>query len=1137
MSASATAALTTAAASSVALTTAMPWWLVVPPALVIAWALIRLSREELSGLPAFTRRGLLGLRGLSVALVVLMVMQPSCSWQRSERDPAPVALVVDVSASMGVRDGGMSAGRRLDEATALGLVPETARDTAPRRTAAALSALRVDLPALASGSGQPEVHAAVLAPLVQTLAGHDDLGRQVADVVSRLNEVISTSATSAAVVDPANANALSDRSRRQAAARTRLAALADQLPALIQRLRQAQTGADASRASATDPELASSLAAVDAMSRLERALSIADRVRSRLGDRAAVTVHRLDAGLTPIPKRGTPAQRSAALLGGLDFTTDHAAPLRSLAERSAMPAERSGGPAERSGGPAERSAMPAERSGGDLPQAVLVIGDGRDTAGSDAAPAARALRSRGCIVHALCLGDDQPPRDAVVAAIEGGAEYFRGETVCLDVRLRLSVAADEAWDVVLARDGEVIERRRVKPTGDWQRERFEFPADRGGVWAIEARLEPGRADTAIGHGLRREVWTTGDLPTLDRLDASGAPPRAPDSVATVATATDPPETAGTSYRRLTGWLTPPTTGDYRIQISAGGPAEVWLATSAAAADRRRVASCPKDVEPGVFDRHHEQTSAAIALRAGERYWIEVRHRPTRPDRLCSVGWRRPDNGTDRPIPTEYLLLANSEPDRAGTDRAAATVLSQATRDNDAARIAIAVHEDPLRVLVVDNQPRWESRFIASLLERDRRVQVVRRYRSIRLPRGEAELLPDSQEGLDRFDAVVLGDLRPDELQPGDAARLSSFVRRRGGFLVCLAGERAMPGMWLLSPLAEVLPVRSAPPATGSGRDAPETRESPGKTPAAANGESRLRLTIAGESNPITAILDDRRLNQRLWPALPAMARIAREVNAKTAAEVLVETDERQPVPVVAILRAGAGRVLWLGSDESFRWRDRVGERVHQSFWLQATRWGLAARLRGSDERLQVALDRAVIDPGEAVELRARTVLPGGAAVTTTPSVELVRLGDDGVPEPATRRVMQLSALDDATGQWRQTLAGLPPGRWRVRVTCEQQDLRGLVEERTLLVQDRPGRETVDLRCDLAQLSRIAEAGGGKAVEAADLDALADTIAKSLVPLERTHRRTISVWDGWWVIALISLLLGSEWLWRRRVGLP
>jgi uncharacterized membrane protein len=503
----------------------------------------------------------------------------------------------------------------------------------------------------------------------------------------------------------------------------------------------------------------------------------------------------------------------------------------------------------------------------------------------------------------------------------------------------------------------------------------------------------------------------------------------------------------------------------------------------------------------------------VVLERGRLYYIEVLHKQGSGGAHVAVGWTLPDSRVERPIPGSFLAPYGKPPPTATVNDKDA----EASLANNQADASVTVNDDPLKVLIVDHSARWESRFLVDLFERDKRVQVVRRYQSIRQPRGEKELLPPTQQELDGYDIVVLGDLAPGQIGAEDQQRLERFVSRRGGFVAAIAGPRGMPASYALGGIANLLPVRIV--ATGG---------SPTAT---------VQLTATGVDHPITAVLDDTALNQQLWPALPPLQWLARGVMAKPGAEVLLATQDERATPVVATMRYGAGRVLWVGTTDTWRWRDRLGDRVHRAFWLQAVRWGLGMRLRGKDDRLQAALDRALIAPRERAELRVRARHKDGTAATGGVHADVARLDIEGKEVEGSTQRIDLSPVGDADALWHAGLEGLGEGRWRVTVKSDDGDLGTLTEVRDLVVRDRQSQEGIELGADPVNLGRLAAAGGFRADSLDQAVPLIQDLAKRLVPKANPRRTTHSLWDNYLALVMVLGLLAVEWVWRKRVGLP
>lgn len=1070
----------------------LAWWLVVPVAIVLAWVMAQVVHREVIALPRTSARWLIGLRCTTVVVVLLFLLEPVYTRVVVSRELPVVAVLIDHSASMALDDRGMHAARRLDEAEALGLLPAGLRPEAGRGLAATLQAVAQDLPELARSVASAPTPAQQRQISVRFAAHREAL------TASRLGAVLGIHdelAMLMALCDEAVASLSAPLSRGidHPALAGRVVAVIPQVQALQERAQAAQRAADTALVAGAEggSPVAKALDILSAQSRLQRCrLLIQRHLVPALAGHAEVALFATSGEGAQDPSQVTPLVGDTQVLPGEG--TDLGGPLAWIAR------------------------VWGNRHLG----AVLWLSDGRQTAGVEPAPVARALAARGARVHAVTVGDPEVPRDAAIAAIAGPSEVFRGESVHLDVRWRVSGFADRPWDVVVACNGNEVARTTVRGDGTWQVSRFDvapgnLPETSGAPMTFSARIEPtrqveGEWTIRAGSGLLREQWHGVGGSRLVDFFLSGIAPRRSDARAVIdeASVRDKRENFAS---RMRGWIIPPETGAYTFWVSGDDETELWLGTSGTPYDRMRIAAVPEWTNPQEWDRFAAQRSPGIPLVAGQPVYVEVLHKQGSGSSHVDIGWQTPSNRLERPLPAGVLAAwaegGSTDATVSEDERPEASLL------NNQAELAVLINEDPLRVLVVDHHPRWDMRYIAALFARDRRIEVVRRYRSVRLPRGEQELLPSDQAALDAFDVVVLGDLAPGEWSADDQQRLATYVGRRGGFLVTVAGPRGMPWGYSLGALAAVLPIRS-----GVTSDARRL--------------VRLALADDGQHHAVTRILDDPTLNQRLWSELPAVQWAATSVTAKPGAQVLVRSADAAKAPVIAVGRYGAGRVAWIGTDETWRWRDPLGDRVHQAFWTQLMRWGLGSRLRGSDRRLQVALDRSLIQWGEAVDLRARAVDDAGEP-GTRPQVHLVRLDEAGESIPGSRIDGAFARMDDSD-VWSQRLIDLEQGRWRITVTDADEDL---TEVRDLLVVRRSSNEGVELGADGAAMARIAAAGDGMAVHAVEMEALARHVVQHLAPRTSERRSTVSLWQSHAALLLVVVLLVSEWLTRKRRGLP
>lgn len=234
----------------------------------------------------------------------------------------------------------------------------------------------------------------------------------------------------------------------------------------------------------------------------------------------------------------------------------------------------------------------------------------------------------------------------------------------------------------------------------------------------------------------------------------------------------------------------------------------------------------------------------------------------------------------------------------------------------------------LRVLVVEAAPRWEYRYLKNALLRDPLVEVqclllsadpdYEQERSPSLPPLTRLPAPDR---LNDHDVIVVGDIAGlgtsalPFLYPGAFDAIARAVVHGGTGLLVIDGERSGRD-WGGTAIGPLLPVRfdpAGPRLLDMGPFRP-VRPDP----------ARLRL------------LDDPAEDERLWGGLPELHGFLPVERTTADAQVLLARSDPRAVgatyPLLATRRAGAGRVAWLGIDETWRWRAGVGDRVMVRFY-------------------------------------------------------------------------------------------------------------------------------------------------------------------------------------------------------------
>ncbi|MEO8615556.1 MAG: hypothetical protein ABI600_10470, partial [Luteolibacter sp.] len=252
---------------------------------------------------------------------------------------------------------------------------------------------------------------------------------------------------------------------------------------------------------------------------------------------------------------------------------------------------------------------------------------------------------------------------------------------------------------------------------------------------------------------------------------------------------------------------------------------------------------------------------------------------------------------------------------------------------------------------------------------------------------------------------------------------------------------------------------------------------------------------------------------------------------------LAKRREREAKSALLITRqTGKGKVALLLTDRTWRLREGAGDLYHHRFWGNLVRWGAGPILRSGGQRVRLGTDQLTYTPDDRPKVTARmrdkTLKP---VVDQSLSAEV--LGDGKVLE-----TVEMTAVPGSEGLYEAVLERFgKAGKYEVRLRGDRADKLikedGANELKTgfRVVGSRGPVELAETTLNLPLLETIAQLSGGKVVspdKTGDLASLFLT-AKN----ERQEVRESALWDSGWVLALLAMLLGSEWVIRRAGGLP
>ncbi|MBI4605040.1 MAG: hypothetical protein HY721_24015, partial [Planctomycetes bacterium] len=384
-------------------------------------------------------------------------------------------------------------------------------------------------------------------------------------------------------------------------------------------------------------------------------------------------------------------------------------------------------------------------------------------------------------------------------------------------------------------------------------------------------------------------------------------------------------------------------------------------------------------------------------------------------------------------------------------------------------------------------------------------------------------LPQTPEALRSYDAVVLFDPDQKVLTPAFLEALKGFVLEQGGGLAYVAGEynaRAVFESPALAALRALLPVEGIGPAGASGGGAAHGAASAQAASVHAYTRPwRPVLTPQGADHPVLRLKDEAEESARAWSALPPLYFNVPARGLKPAASALLEKDGDV---VAAAGRAGAGYVVFLGTDETWRWR-AAGREVPERFWAALVRYIAAGkRIAGTGEATLHA-DRDRYTAGEDVALEASLTDPERKPVVQERVEVAVETGEDG----AVPVRLNLLPLAGRPGWYGARYRPEAPGHFTAQVAAGGQ----FSSAKASFVVAVPSTELSDPSPDLEALEDAARRTGGRIYTLAETGRVPENIGDRSVR-EVIGRSAATVWDSPALMLLFGALLTVEWILRK-----
>lgn len=444
-----------------------------------------------------------------------------------------------------------------------------------------------------------------------------------------------------------------------------------------------------------------------------------------------------------------------------------------------------------------------------------------------------------------------------------------------------------------------------------------------------------------------------------------------------------------------------------------------------------------------------------------------------------------------------------------------------TKLNNRKDVTFDVGRDRFRVLYICGKPGPEYGMLRYQFKSDPAVELVtfvilrNAMNTATIPDSELSLIPFPTQDmlvqqLPTFDLIVLEEFayRQFGLMPTIMQAIKKKVEDGGAFL--LMGEAAafeQGNDYDLTGIRDMIPVEFYP----LGSDV-------------MIGPAKVR--VKSLQHPIMRLDPDPARNKAIWDSVVELDAFAPVTTAKPGASVLADIEKGgQAYPVLTVWKVGRGRVAALTTRTTWRWamKNEAASSVYQQLWKNMVLW-----LTHSDEynTVRLSLEGRSARLGEEAVLRA-WVFDDYFKPLPDAEIKVLLKTPDGKEQPVVMRA-------ESDGVFSGAFEATQLGAHEATAWVTRKGKRYGADHASFRVLESHFEEE-DLRPDTTLLKELAQSSGGRFIPADDFSV--SFFKQYEDELTKKTGRKILLWNSPWVLVLILLFLGFEWVLRKRRGLP
>lgn len=444
--------------------------------------------------------------------------------------------------------------------------------------------------------------------------------------------------------------------------------------------------------------------------------------------------------------------------------------------------------------------------------------------------------------------------------------------------------------------------------------------------------------------------------------------------------------------------------------------------------------------------------------------------------------------------------------------------------NNNQRVFIDATAARFRVLLIEGQPYWDTKFIAQSLRKDERIELVQitqvtsERQEIVVSRADPKTarLPATLEDFAQYDVVILGGSIESILSEEVAAMLPRYVSEQGGRLVFARGRAYNTDSVLGRRVGRALSVLE-PVVWGRGN----------------LSSQEIAVTPAARSHPSLSFLHEKAGDDdtALAAMLPRLKRLPVVEREKDSALVLAATRARGAVgtgqPAVVTMPYTSGRVVAVLGEGLWRWsmlarRNPELAGVYDQFWSNMIRWLAMGSDYTPGQDVSIRLSTRGVQAGDEVRVE---VISRDLDIAKNASVLL--LGPDDKT-----RTLELTGTDPARRY--ATVRPEQPGVYTARVQLAGHQGQPPPVEASFTAYDID-LERLESAADPRPLRMLSEQTGGQVLDPYEPAELGRVLERYLAMMTLPPQPSY-IWDRGIFLFLLLFLAGFEWIARKLGGL-